>query len=736
MTQSAKGGRANAFPASSVATTLGLLPTLAISAMAVPAAAQQQQSAYDLGEIVVKAPEQETQGYLATESSSAKSTAPLVDTPKSVTVITAAEIRDRGQTSLEEVLRTTPGVTLGAAEGGIPLGTQPVIRGFSAAFDVSVDGIRNASRTTYEAFNLESVEIAKGPSGTTGGRGTTGGSVNLETKKPVEDNFTDTSLTYGTGKFLRGTLDTNRDFGAFSTRLNLMAQSADDLNGREGVTSERYGVAPSLRYQLNGTTSLTAGLYYYESHDLPDYGIPMSTSESDPDYTVGSGTTWDPYEPADVSNENWYGLQDRDFRDLTSKSAFVALDHQLGNGLNWSTTVRVTEDENVYLATKLDGKPDGVLQDARNGNKLTKTQAINSQITGSGTAFGVEHQFAFGVDISREITRTGSVSENGTDPTTSYSNPNYSADWDGTSTVEDFNGKATTITRALYAVDTITFSPEWELSLGLRWDDYRVKSDTVGRGGASSGTLEDQFLNGNIGLVYHPTANSSIYAAVSTSTNPSAEGAAIQGGLDEESAALDPERSYSYELGGKMLVNDSLLVSAAIFRTEKDNARINNALGETELAGRTVSKGIELGIAGQINDRWSVSGGYTYTDAKIEEAGFNGNGTTEYDDDTEVTNVAPHSLSIWTSYDVTEALTVGGGATYTSERNVNREGTTVLPAHWQVDAMARYAFENDLEVQMNVTNLFDETIYQSGRTNDFVNVGSPRTVSLTLNKRF
>src|SRR5690606_37517690 len=117
------------------------------------------------------------------------------------------------------------------------------------------------------------------------------------------------------------------------------------------------------------------------------------------------------------------------------------------------------------------------------------------------------------------------------------------------------------------------------------------------------------------------------------------------------------------------------------------------------LVGKNRAQGLEFGVAGQINDRWAISGGYTYTDAKIIDDGDGGN------DGNQMHYIARHSLALWTTYDVTEQWTVGGGATYTGKRFMNAANTAALPAQWRVDAMAAYEISDNARLQLNVNNL-------------------------------
>jgi catecholate siderophore receptor len=192
----------------------------------------------------------------------------LLDTPRTVTVVTQKQMEERGQNSVTEVLRTTPGISLGSGEGGTPMGDRPFIRGFEASTDMMVDGVRNLGRSSYESFALESIEISKGPGGAYSGRGSTGGSINMVSKTPQMQNFVNLSGTIGTDATKRTTFDGNHYFdNGVGVRLNAMWHDAD-VAGRDEVFQKRWGIAPSISFGMDGPTKATLSYYYLKTDEL------------------------------------------------------------------------------------------------------------------------------------------------------------------------------------------------------------------------------------------------------------------------------------------------------------------------------------------------------------------------------------------------------------------------------------------------------------------------------------
>jgi catecholate siderophore receptor len=208
------------------------------------------------------------------EVSSGKFTAPLLDTPKSVTVIPAALVEEQGATSLVEALKNVPGVTFNAGEGGQPAGDNLKIRGFDAGADVFIDGIRDAGSQTRDIFAVQQIEVSKGPGSAYSGRGSTGGSVNIVTKAPRTEKFLDTSLGGGTDDYLRATVDANYQFTDRAALRHTRRGHQGDVPGRNEVSIDHRGIAPSLALGLVRPTRMTFDNYHYRTDDIPEYSIP------------------------------------------------------------------------------------------------------------------------------------------------------------------------------------------------------------------------------------------------------------------------------------------------------------------------------------------------------------------------------------------------------------------------------------------------------------------------------
>ncbi len=691
---------------------------------AVPGAAMAQSQT--AGSAITEVDEVEVIGRRAGEPTGPQFTAPLKDTPKSVTVISRELIEQRGAASLADVLRTTPGISLGSGEGGTPVGDRPFIRGYEASTDIFIDGVRDLGRFAHEAFNIEQVEIIKGPGSAYSGRGSTGGSINMVSKRPRAENFISGSVGAGTDQYMRSTLDLNRMLtDKFAVRLNLMSHQAD-TPGRDHVNSDRYGLAPSLAYRLAESTSIHLGYYMLRANDVPDLGHPFAID--------GSG------QPAKVRRDNFYGVKGRDARRNNADIGTLTLEHEFSNGFQFTNVSRVAESTSQYIMSRptIHAASGQVNRDVRTGNRRSETRANQSALRGGLDLAGTRNQFVAGLDFSEEKLLTGAIPAAALFAVgrADLQNPNANEPAYRGPTLKDFSDDYNdlsnrTRTQAVYVFNTTDFNDKWSLNLGLRYDDYDVTDGTVAN--------RSKFWNYQAGLVYKPRSNGSIYLSYGTSSNPSGETAGQSGGADGSAGGglggsrpnLDPEENRSFELGTKWEVfNNRLSLTGAIFETEKTNQRATDPVtGEVALIGNNRTRGVELGFSGNVTDAWAVYGGYTYLDPKMLDDGAGSN------DGKRLKFIAQNSFSIWSTYTI-QKFTVGGGATYMSDRWMNDANTLGVPAYWRYDLMGSYEIDQNVNVRVNIQNLTDETIYEGSHVGLFANVGPGRSGFVSLNFNF
>lgn len=714
----------------------------ALSLTAGVAFAEQVETPVTLPEISVTATESD---YSNKKVQSVKIATDLVDTPRSIQIINENLIKDTAASSLQDILRTTPGITLGSGEGGTPVGDRPFIRGYEASTDILIDGMRDYARGSHETFNLEAVEISKGPGSVYSGRGSTGGTINLVTKKPKNENFTDIQAGFNTEKLdttgkYRLVVDSNYVLtDGVAARLNLMKDEGR-IAGRDGINTDRFGIAPSITFGLGGPTRLNLDYVYLENNDTPDLGLPFKNA-ANPDRVT-------PIESG--PDHRFYGRKDIDFREYTSKTASMQLDHDFNDQLSGRAVVRKVDTKNYYFFTRpsFDNCPatstDPSCKNEGEGLQYTRANRANDRDSESWIAqsdlFGqfktgdINHAFSVGLEYSKEqiFNRDLTITGAGTEVVDFYNPPSQS--------YSDFNidkgerYRAGTIkTVSAYLFDTVSILPKFDINLGLRFDDYDVDNTKVSH--------NDKIWNYQLGAIYKPVENASVYLTYATSSNPSGENLGQNGGADGSSGAaqvrdLDPEKSHSIELGTKWnLLNEQLLLSTAIFETKKTDARSSDPItGEVTLDGNNRVRGFEISAIGKITPQWNISTGYTYLDPKVTEYASSKNSGNFAGNQMKFT--AKNSYNVWSTYELTPQVELGGGITYVGKRFVDDANVYYLPSYTRFDAMAKYSPLDNLNLQLNINNLTDEKIYDASHVGIFSLIAPGRSATLSLNYRF
>ena len=661
--------------------------------------------------------------YAAGESTvGAKVPTPLRDIPQSVTVVPRAVMEAQSANTLTDALRYVPGITLSAGEGG-SIGDNINLRGQSARTDIFLDGFRDRGQYSRDTFFVESVEVLRGPSSLFFGRGSTGGVINQVSKAPGLRAKNEVGVSVGTEDYYRATADFNRplsDTSAF--RIAGMAHNSQST--RDVVESERYGVAPSLRFGIGTPTTVTLSSVHQRARDLPDYGFPLVTG----------GTKENPAEPIKADHDNFYGFTD-DYFNQDVDAVTARIEHKFSPTL----TLR---NQTQFNSVRLDARPTPVrFKDAATVTRgprdrniddtslYNQTELISKFATGS-----VKHTVVAGVEVGRDEYERQNFAWAGV-PDQSINNPVYgSMPASATRTRGSFQ-ETDADTFAVYLNDQVALTKQWKVVAGLRWDRYSAEQKTTDAGTVERLERTDKELSGRAGIVYQPTETQSYYVSYGTSFNPSAETVSISGsaigGNDEP---LPPEKNKSYEVGAKWdLLNGNLSLTAAVFRIEKMDARTEDLLtNEVTLQGETQTDGFEVGASGRITSAWQVFGGYTYLDGEITNfADISDN--TSYDGN-RLQNTPRHTYSLWTSYRLTPEWELGGGLVHSSERVLNNANTAVADGYTRYDATLAY-HQKSYDVRLNILNLTDEEYFETASGSRAI-PAQGRTALVTATYRF
>jgi catecholate siderophore receptor len=615
--------------------------------------------------------------------------------------------------------------------------------------------------------------VVKGPNSAYGGRSSAGGGVNLVSKSAQAYDFNNASVGIGSDKYRRITGDVNRAIGSNSAfRLNVMAHE-NDVPGRAVVGGNRWGVAPTVTFGLSGPDRAILSVYHLTTHEIPDTGIPFNNPfTTGPNVAKnGNGT------PFAVDRSTFYGLANRDFRDTKSDVATVDLRHEFRPGLALRNVTRYGRSQNDYVWTQPDdSKGNTVLYGTvwRRANTRaaeTRTFANVTSLTGEVRAAGLKHSFNAGIEFDRETTdRAPYVFTPGTNnpltgtstcPTagaatlyncTTLVNPNPYDPWVYSRSLSSALTHVSTKTRAAYAFDTIELNPQWLLNLGVRRDHFDSTLNTAAGivngapAPAAHAVTDTSFTSTQAGIVYKPAKNGSIYLSfASSATPPGNDGGDGLDALTPLVQNLEPQRSRNLELGTKwdLLPGGRLSLTGALFKSTLNNARVTAPDGSTQNIGRKEIRGVELGFSGKIASGWTVFGGYTWLDAEIADNGFVNSGTAA----APVWTASPfngnrfpttpkHSASLWTTYAFSKDFSAGLGVNAMSKVYANVNNNKYAPGYARFDAMASYALNRDISLQLNVQNLANKLYFDKVSSPHYAGVAPGRSATLTANFKF
>ena len=708
--------------------------------------------------------------YAPNASADPKFTRPLVDTTRTMTVIPDQVIKDQGVTNLTDALKNVPGVGAFYAgeNGSSTTGDAVYMRGVDTSNSIYVDGIRDIASVTRDTFNTQQVEVIKGPSGTDYGRSAPSGSINMISKQPRLDTGLDASVSAGSAWMRRGTLDYNQainDNAAF--RLNLMGEKTHDA-ARDNIQNERYGVAPSLALGLDTATRLYVNYLHVHQNNTPDGGIPTVGL---PGYSAPSAAYAALNNSGKVATSNYYGT-DSDFDKSTTDSATLRFEHDLSDNTTLRNTTRWSRVKQEYLLTAVMGGASNITAPNPNDvgswrwSRLANTKDISNRIltnqtniTSKFTTGFVGHDVSAGVEFTRENQTTYGVNAL-TPPAVNIYHPISSISIGGLDR-NGANANGQTDTFGIYAFDTLAITSDFELNGGIRLDNYHTEYDSATAcGGTGRGALAcpagvarntpvttvDTAKSGNLvnwkaGALYRLTEQGNLYVNYAISQQPpgGSSFALAAGGSGNSANRTDfkPQKAKSSEVGTKWQVLDKrLLLNAALFRTDIENEVDANDDGTYSQTGKKRVEGYELSATGNITPDWEIIAGYTMQHASVREGA-----SVAQDGSSALAYTPKHAFTLWTNYQATDALSVGAGARYVGSLRRGSDGAVGTPDHtegyWVADAKLGYKVNNNLDLQLNVYNLFDTNYVASINKSGYrYHPGEPRTFLLTANVHF
>jgi len=664
--------------------------------------------------------------YNAQQTGLPKLTEPLLETPQSITVVPRQLMDDQGNTTLRDALRNVAGISLAAGEGSTQ-GDNLTLRGFTARNDIFLDGMRDYGSYYRDPFDLQEVEVLKGPSGMLFGRGSTGGVISQESKTPTLMPFVAGSASFGTDLTRRGTLDVNEPLPEWSPnaafRLNLMGNDSG-VADRDVTENRRFGIAPSVALGLGTPTSVEFSYFHQQENDIPDYGIPWLLNGAAP-----------------IARDNYYGFRD-DYLRTDVNVGTIKVEHKFNDDFsireqvryaNYSRDFRITEPD---ITNSLPVPPSSAIAVERNelGGNSSETM-LWDQVDAKAqfdTGF-VNHTLVAGVEGGRETSDPTRFNYSGV-PGTSLLIPNEEQDFSGTASPKT-EVATTAYSVGLYAIDTLKLGEHWDLSGGVRWDYFNASyAQYVAPAVSFDQVIEMPTWRG--ALIWKPQLNGSVYFDYGTSFDPSAE----QLSLTTATASTPPEENETFEFGSKWdFAKDRLTLRGALFRTDKTNAREPSPTDPTVnvLAGKERVDGIELEAVGQLTARWRVFASYTYMKSELLASQYYGQYV-----GLPLGNVPKNTFNLWNTWNLPWHLQTGLGLNVVSSRTASITAPDAanglvkeVPGYWTMSAMLKYTISRHSELQLNAYNLTDAYYYDQLHPAHII-PGAGRSVLLTLRYKF
>lgn len=719
-----------------------MLSAVSLSALGAAPALAQSGGARDLGRLTVTDSaiddnEAET-GYKVTRGTAGMRTdTPLVDTPQSVNVVTVRQIQDQAVSSIGDAIRYIPGVFSAQGEGNRE---TLLFRGNSTTGDFFVDGIRDDVQTYRDLYNIEQLQVFRGPNAMIFGRGGIGGVINRVTKVADWTPHRAIAVEGGMYEHARGSFDLGTPIGdAFAVRLTGVVENSGSY--RWGVDYKRWGFNPTISFRVSPDTLLTLGYEHFQDDRVADRGISSYLGR-----------------PVDVDRGTFFGNARLSPTSTNTDAVSMALEHRFSDTVVIRNHTRYAHYEkfyqNVFAGTVNTGtaiNPVGLPAGSYAPGTIVQIQAYNNATTRENfisqtdlnvdlDTGGIKHKLLAGFEYGRQITDnlrlegifSGPGFSNQTAINALLSAPTITTpvSWEAR-TGGNNHGFATVI--AGYVQDQIELSPMLQIVAGIRYESFKTEVYDRRPASLSFTQVTNDLWSPRAALIFKPIADASIYASYSRTYLP--RGGDQLTSLAPTNANLDPEKYQNYEIGAKWDVNPGFNVQVAVYQLDRSNVLAlsdpNNPSSATIPIGRQRTRGIELSAAGNITDQLSVVGAYTYSDAYFLDSQ---SGTVKAGN--KVGNVPEHAASLWTRYNPVPQLGVAAGVIYQGKRYASTDNLVSMPGYTRVDAALYYTVSEKVTFQVNVENLFNERYFLFANSNTNITPGSPTAVKAGFNARF
>ena len=548
--------------------------------------------------------EHESEGYLTERSRTAtKTDTPLLDVPQAVSVVTRDLIRDQSMQSLGDVARYVPGAGMAQGEGNRD---TIILRGNSSTSDFFLDGVRDDVEYFRDLYNVDRVEVLKGPNAMIFGRGGAGGVVNRVSRQANWEAVREMSLQGGSWDNRRATFDIG-DGLSENVAARLTGMYEDSESYRDGVELERMGFNPTVAFSVGESTLIRLSYEYFDYDRTADRGIPSLEGR-----------------PFQTDESTFFGDPGTSPTFATVNQGSIVVDHAFNENVHLrNRTLYADYDkfyQNVFAGGPVDAATGLVQISAYNNQQLRENFFNQTDLTFSAETGSVGHEFLVGLELGEQTTsnfrNTGFFNDSDAPLFVPASDPTVSVPVTFRQSATDANNYGRAKIAAVYVQDQIQFTQKWLAVMGLRYDSFDMDFSDYRDAGVNISTSDD-LLSPRGGLIYKPAEDMSIYASYSMTYVP--RSGAQLASLNPTNAAFDPEEFENIEVGAKWDVSPGLALTAAIFQLDRKNVVIPdpNDPDVSILVDGQRTEGIELGLSGQINEAWSIQGGYAYQDGEL-----------------------------------------------------------------------------------------------------------------------
>ena len=641
----------------------------------------------------------------------------LLDIPQALTVISERQVEDQALRSVSELLYFVPGATPGTGEANRD---QFTLRGNNTTADLFIDGIRDDAQYFRDFYNVERVEVLKGPNAMIFGRGGGGGIVNRVIKRASLGTYREGLLSSDSYGGFRGAVDVDQAIGnGAGIRVNALYEDGDSF--RRHVDLERYGVNPTVGFQLGSSTRIDLGYEYFHDRRTTDRGIPSISGR-----------------PLEGFDRTFFGDPDNSYAKANVNIARVGFEHEFAEGLTLRNKTLFADYDKFYVNVFPSSAvlpatatlPEGVTIGAYNSRNDRRNLFSQTDLVWESRLGGIDQTLLFGFEAGRQKSRNHRQSGTITGlpgNRAPLADPTVDVDVTFASSASDANNRTRANILAFYVQDQIRPTDWLEIVAGLRFDSFKLKVDDL-RVGSSDFSRTDRLWSPRLGLIVKPQENLSLYASFSRSYLP--QSGDQFSGLSPVTDQLKPERFDNYELGAKWEPIEGLLATAAVYQLDRTNTQARNALDQIVLTGAQRSRGVELGLERSITDRWQVSAGYAWQEAEISKT------TAAAPKGRNVPLVPRHSFSLWSRYDFTPGIGAGLGLIARSKSYASISNNVTLPSYARLDAAVYYKIWGGMEAQVNLENILGADYFPTAHNDNNIGPGAPRTLKGTIAYRF